>query len=635
MVAVNTTPINGTRGIEVGTNIYNDISIDTVWNLAGAPYKIRDNVTVLDGVTLTIEPEVEVLFENVSLSVDGTLKAVGGPFTRIIFRPVSDLPSSGEWRGIWFMMNSTDCVMDWVHISYAENAIKCLEGSSPTIINSRIDYSFYSGLDCGKNSTPTIKNCEIYASVYDGIFCNNYSNPIILGNKINKSLYGIVCYSSALIQDNEIDHCSTGIFCWNSTAHIYKNTIWQCIDGIFAFYSSPKIENNTITSCTLNGTRFLASNARVLNNTINHNGMGIDIPYDSRGLLANMRGNTVNGIDTRDLYYLGLKDETIENLWLDSGHSEKYYGSLTAQGSVTLYDCENITIRNCTVENTVNCIYAENSSFEIYTSILKESVRSDVYLGDNSWVRSYNGSVDENWVTIAGDTSYLVSYGDLQVTVRNYTEVPVADAVVEVRELNIVLHNTTTGDNGATPNLLVRCVRVSDSGTINYSVTVEVWSQDMTFGDNPRNIVVEDTNALIFTDLGDIVDPGILSNNIENGQQAVDVNTRITIAFTEPMNRTSVEDAFTISGNVTGQFVWEGNNLTFEPATRLAYLTTYTVSIGTGAKDIQGNNLDEMLAFSFTTQPEQKSVNYTMLIGVGILIIVLMAVMALFFIRRR
>lgn len=73
------------------------------------------------------------------------------------------------------------------------------------------------------------------------------------------------------------------------------------------------------------------------------------------------------------------------------------------------------------------------------------------------------------------------------------------------------------------------------------------------------------------------------------------------------MDKSSVENGFSISPPIAGEFEWESEyekyrRFYFEPDYNLAASTEHTVSIGTEAQDIFGN-LFEPYSFSFTTGP--------------------------------
>ena len=624
---------DGTRAVEPGTVIIEDISSTVVWGSSGNPYWIKNNITILKDAHLTIEPGVVLLFsKGVTFYVDGTLTAVGEPFNRITFRPSTYDPAPMDWEGIMLLPES-ECELNMVDISFASGGINCTENNSPKILNSTIEYSFYFAIACGVGSTPLIMNCDINYSQYAGILSDNGSAPIIIGNRINTCWHGVIAYSGAIIYDNYIELCPVGILVWNSSSHIKGNEISHCHDGIFVFFCDPLVEENRVVSCQGNGTRFIGSNATAINNVLEFNDVGFDIPYDSKRVLEFMSGNTVNGYPAKDLYHVGLKDETIRDLDLDSGASNGFYGLLTNQGSITLYDCENVTIENCTVKSNMNGIYTYNSTIEIYNSHFETSRHGDINLAETSSARTYNGSVDESRV-IAGDGCYLVSYGNIKVEVRNYTHAPIEDAIIEIRELTFLLQNSTTNETGLTPDLLVKKTRVSSSGLINYTLNIEAWSDGMTFDDNPRSVRMDNDLLIVFTDLGDIIAPDIISSTIENGQQDIDTNASITISFSEPMNRTSVEGAFSISGNVTGTFSWEENDLIFRPDQPYDYLTSYTVVITKDARDIQGNYLKEDLAFAFTTEPERGILGGSSMI-IGLVIVVAVIGIVTFLILKR
>ena len=84
----------------------------------------------------------------------------------------------------------------------------------------------------------------------------------------------------------------------------------------------------------------------------------------------------------------------------------------------------------------------------------------------------------------------------------------------------------------------------------------------------------------------------------------VAVYTNISVSFSEPMNKSSAQNAFSISPNVSGSFSWAGNQMIFNPSSNLSYETTYTITISTTAQDLAGNNLQSPYTWQFTTVAE-------------------------------
>ncbi len=102
-----------------------------------------------------------------------------------------------------------------------------------------------------------------------------------------------------------------------------------------------------------------------------------------------------------------------------------------------------------------------------------------------------------------------------------------------------------------------------------------------------------------FTTKLDIKPPEIIGYSPEGDEMDLDVT--ITITFSEPMQQGSVEDTFSITPDVQGEFQWEDNTLIFTPS-NLKNGTTYVITIGTGAMDLAGNNLKMQYRFTFTTR---------------------------------
>ncbi|TEU12927.1 MAG: alpha-2-macroglobulin, partial [Anaerolineales bacterium] len=75
----------------------------------------------------------------------------------------------------------------------------------------------------------------------------------------------------------------------------------------------------------------------------------------------------------------------------------------------------------------------------------------------------------------------------------------------------------------------------------------------------------------------------------------------IVIAFDQPMDRASVEEAFSIEPEVEGRFSWEKNDLVFTPADPLERGESYQVTVAESARSEAGLPLKEPVAFAFRT----------------------------------
>jgi hypothetical protein len=90
------------------------ILANTVWDKAGSPYLITGDVTVKEGVTLTVQAGVKVIFLTDSdstvggdtpydseLRVNGTLSVVGTEAEPVLFTSSEETKRAGQWGGIY------------------------------------------------------------------------------------------------------------------------------------------------------------------------------------------------------------------------------------------------------------------------------------------------------------------------------------------------------------------------------------------------------------------------------------------------------------------------------------------------------------------------------------------------------
>ena len=112
-----------------------------------------------------------------------------------------------------------------------------------------------------------------------------------------------------------------------------------------------------------------------------------------------------------------------------------------------------------------------------------------------------------------------------------------------------------------------------------------------------------DAGELALRPLGtppDTTAPAVLGHAPEGGN--VSENATVRLAFSEPMDRASVERALHVDPAIAGAFAWSGDAVELRPAAPLARNATYRVTIGAGATDLAGNGLAPH-AWSFTTEP--------------------------------
>ncbi len=118
--------------------------------------------------------------------------------------------------------------------------------------------------------------------------------------------------------------------------------------------------------------------------------------------------------------------------------------------------------------------------------------------------------------------------------------------------------------------------------------------------------VINTSETITVATSGDTIAPTVTANTPAG--TGVAISTVISVTFSEAMNQTSAEDAFSTSPAVNGSLGWDNDTMTFTPDADLAYSATYEATIGTGAEDLAGNNLEADYVWNFTTVEEADTI---------------------------
>lgn len=192
-------------GLVFALDHYGAITQNEIWVAGDNPHIIQELTTVSENATLTIEPGVEVRFNQDAINPrliigsstsQGRLIAIGTDTQKIIFTSNSTDPQPGDWRNIYFRSTAADdSVIENAVIeyggSYAQGSLYISE-SNPTVRYCTVRYSLFSGiklyLSTAEISNCTIEGNELYGVECDGfsgvlddnLFANNRSYPIYL-----------------------------------------------------------------------------------------------------------------------------------------------------------------------------------------------------------------------------------------------------------------------------------------------------------------------------------------------------------------------------------------------------------------------------------------------------------------------
>lgn len=81
----------------------------------------------------------------------------------------------------------------------------------------------------------------------------------------------------------------------------------------------------------------------------------------------------------------------------------------------------------------------------------------------------------------------------------------------------------------------------------------------------------------------------------------VELDARVEIVFSEGMERTLTQEAIFLAPELDARYRWRGPRLVLEVGEGLSANRTYVVTVGTGARDLRGNPLEQSFTFAFAT----------------------------------
>jgi Tol biopolymer transport system component len=90
-----------------------------------------------------------------------------------------------------------------------------------------------------------------------------------------------------------------------------------------------------------------------------------------------------------------------------------------------------------------------------------------------------------------------------------------------------------------------------------------------------------------------------------DGNDDVPISAPIRLAFSQPMDRTSVEAHLHLEPEVPGRLIWDGQEAIWRPQSALAPSTAYTITLEAGAASQRGQPLGHSYVWSFHTREPQ------------------------------
>lgn len=233
------------------------VVVDEVWDLAGEPYGVCENITIEAGSTLTIEAGVTVRFcEDTHMTVDGALVSDGSLDSFVNFTAFGFFPPKGYWDGI--IVNPSS-------------------GSFSSITHSRVSFASIGMLIT--SASPTIErssfeNISIAAIQFDNATANAEFNSFDdVGRGISASA------SDIGMRFNTFSNVMMGLALIDSNATLHGDTIFNSTSfGIHAFNSSVSASQINISLSGGSAIRLQSQSHAVIESSVIENSWyGVDV----------------------------------------------------------------------------------------------------------------------------------------------------------------------------------------------------------------------------------------------------------------------------------------------------------------------------------------------------------------------
>lgn len=337
-------------GREVSTSleaeICGPIMGDVTWTTDQSPVNVTCDTQLRPGFTLEIEPGVEVRFTpGTSLTISGTLRAIGLPSLPITFTSGLEEPAPGSWNGLHFVAGSSDSSLAWCVVEYATAGVRIYAGPGDTVsplfsdcvVRYHSEHGFQlegyaSGCEPAQ-AQPTIAGCVVEHNGGSGIHGYGHGDlynvcgpgPVaggiggtVSGSTIRDNQGPGICMLSDL-ERYSLGDVSTAIEA-NAIAGNSGHGVHLDGDGPVG----PRIENNLIYGNLGAGFQSDAyhhtTDLYVVNNTVHGNG-GHGLAFNKSALLARLTNNVVSANGGNGLICLSseVPQASHNDLWFNVG----------------------------------------------------------------------------------------------------------------------------------------------------------------------------------------------------------------------------------------------------------------------------------------------------------------------------
>ncbi len=275
------------QNIQAQTIVSGGIYSNTTWTLANSPYLMTGNTVVFPGVTLNIEPGVEVRVKENGMSgtqyyleTRGTINMVGTSDAPITFRADTALTTVGSWQG-FIIKNSQGGSINYNYVNVA-NTISCFEydGSVPSSIQLNQCNFSYNGYAVLVGTDLNAKDCNFFGNE-NAIY--GWANFTFLNCLFDDNISALSIYANSLEMNNCVvrnNNLGININTGSISGTLVRNTLFE--NNIIAYNYG---NNGLIDSCIFIGNTEAVINTTYLtvsNSIFSNNGTALQVGFGSQ-----------------------------------------------------------------------------------------------------------------------------------------------------------------------------------------------------------------------------------------------------------------------------------------------------------------------------------------------------------------